>query len=292
MEQMKFKKFKVTLFIALIIAGSAVLTGCWGDNNSGSKNDMNNADKNMNIVSQKTTYMADNDTMVGYLFYDKNSNEAKPGIIVIHEWWGNNSYAQKRAEMLAELGYTVLAADMYGNGLTVETPQEAQKNAEEVYSDPELLKLRMMAAHQTLAKSDKVDKDKIAAVGYCFGGTVGLAAANMEVPVKPVISFHGGLHGFSASPAIKNTPLLICNGEADKFISVEDKERFKKQMDSIGANYDFIEYEDATHAFTNWNSTQTGRKFNMPIAYNEEADKKSWEDMKEFLAKNFPPYSD
>jgi dienelactone hydrolase len=292
MKQMTFKKCKAGMLILMIFTATLFLTGCWGNNSSDNGDDGNLSDKKMNIVRQQTTYMAGNDTMVGYLFYDENSNEEKPGIIVVHEWWGNNSYPQKRAEMLAELGYTVLAADMYGNGLTVTTPEEAQANAEKVYHNPELLKVRMLAAHQELARSDRADEDKIAAVGYCFGGTVGLAAANMAVPVKPVISFHGGLQGFTPSPAIGSTPILICNGEADKFIPVEDKERFKKQMDSIGANYSFKEYKDAAHAFTNWHATQTGRMLDMPIAYNEEADKQSWEDMKEFLNENFPPHSD
>jgi len=241
-----------------------------------------------NIVRKEIDYKAGKTTLKGYLFYDENKTKKSPGIIVVHEWWGNNAYSQNRAKMLAELGYTAFAADMYGNGLIVDNPGDAQKNAGVIYADAGLLKERMMAAYDVLVNSGFADPERIAAIGYCFGGTVVLNAPSLGVPLDAVASFHGGLAGFKADPAIKNTHVLVCNGAADKFVSQEDKDNFKNQMNAVGAAYEFKEYEGALHAFTNPESTEAGKKFNMPIAYNAAADEASWNDMKEFFSKYFP----
>jgi len=180
-----------------------------------------------NIVCKKIDYKAGKTPLKGYLFYDENKTKKSPGIIVVHEWWGNNAYSQKRAQMLAELGYTAFAADMYGNGLIVDNPGDAQKNAGVIYADAGLLKERMMAAYDVLVNSGFADPERIAAIGYCFGGTVVLNAPSLGVPLDAVASFHGGLAGFKADPAIKNTHVLVCNGAADKFVSQEDKDNLK-----------------------------------------------------------------
>jgi dienelactone hydrolase len=190
--------------------------------------------------------------------------------------------------MLAELGYTAFAADMYGNGLVFDNPGDSEKNAGVIYADMGLLKERITAAYDILVNSGFADPERIAAIGYCFGGTVVLNAASLGVPLDAVVSFHGGLAGFKADPAIKNTHVLVCNGAADKFVSQEDKDNFKNQMNAAGATYEFKEYEGALHAFTNPETTEAGRKFNMPIAYNAAADSASWNDMKEFFSKYFP----
>ena len=245
-------------------------------------------EKAPNIVQERMEYLSGNDTLIGYYYYDENSTEMKPGIMVVHEWWGNNEYPQKRAKMLAEMGYAAFTVDMYGNGLTVESPTDASEQSGKIYGNPELLKARMMAGYEKFASLENVNPDRMAAIGYCFGGTVSLNAANLGVPLDAVVSFHGGLAGFNATEEMKETDVLVCHGLSDQFVSDADVSKFKAGMDSVSANYDFINYENATHAFTNENSTEVGKKFGIPIAYNEAADKKSWEDMKAFLEKNYP----
>ena len=275
------------LTLSFLLITVAAFTGC--GRNEETKQQAETENKNeSNIVRKEIDYKAGTTTLKGYLFYDENQTEKRPGIIVVHEWWRNNAYNQKRAKMLAELGYTAFAADMYGNGLVVDNPEDAQKNAGVIYADIGLLKERITAAYDVLVNSGFADQKSIAAIGYCFGGTVVLNSANAGIPLDAVVSFHGGLAGFKADPAIKNTHILVCNGAADKFVSDVDKDNFKNQMNVIGAAYEFKEYEGATHAFTNPESTEAGKKFNMPIAYNAAADSASWNDMKEFFSKYFP----
>ncbi|MBU2554576.1 MAG: dienelactone hydrolase family protein [Bacteroidetes bacterium] len=289
---MKNKNYLKGFGIKLSVVGLLLLTiatteGCGG--NQGEKQNAQTEKKNeQNIVRKEIDYKAGETTLKGYLFYDENKTEKSPGIIVVHEWWGNNAYNQKRARMLAELGYTAFAADMYGNGLVFDNPGDSEKNAGVIYADMGLLKERITAAYDILVNSGFADPERIAAIGYCFGGTVVLNAASLGVPLDAVVSFHGGLAGFKADPAIKNTHVLVCNGAADKFVSQEDKDNFKNQMNAAGATYEFKEYEGALHAFTNPETTEAGRKFNMPIAYNAAADSASWNDMKEFFSKYFP----
>jgi dienelactone hydrolase len=244
--------------------------------------------KEPSIVQKEVTYMAGNDTLKGYYYFDENSPGVKPGIMVVHEWWGNNEYPQMRAKMLAEMGYAAFTVDMYGNGLTVDNPTAATEQSGKIYSNPELLKSRMMAGYEKFISMENVNPNQMAAIGYCFGGTVALNAANLGVPLDAVVSFHGGLAGFNATPEMAQTKVLVCHGLADKFVSEEDVTNFKKGMDKVTAPYEFINYENATHAFTNENSTAVGEKFSIPISYNEAADKKSWEDMKMFFEKNYP----
>ncbi|HLN54002.1 MAG TPA: dienelactone hydrolase family protein [Lentimicrobium sp.] len=281
------------MFILLLITTPYFLTSCGENrtNNTNSKDNeqtLNEPDTTSQIVSEKVTYQDGGQTLVGYLCYDKSVTEKRPGVIVVPEWWGNNDYPQMRAKMLAELGYVALSADMYGNGKVVDNPKDAQENAGKFYSDPTKMKSRMMAAYNFLDKNDKVRSGDIAAIGYCFGGSVCLNSASMGVPVDAVASFHGGLEGFKASPNMKNVHTLVCNGKADQSVTKEQIENFKKEMKDADAPFDFKEYDNATHAFTNPASTENGKKFNMPIAYNKEADEESWTDMVDFFEKHFP----
>ena len=280
------KYLKTTLVVLSMLFTMPFITGCGNQKNN--ENTEMKKENDKKIVSKEIDYKAGDVTLKGYLFYDENKSQKSPGIIVIHEWWGNNDYSRMRAKMLAELGYVALAADMYGNGATFDNPQDAQKSAGLIYSNPNLLKERMDAARETLVNSGFVDPDQIAAIGYCFGGSVVLNAANLGVPLNAVVSFHGGLNGFKADSTIRNTKVLVCNGAADKFVTKEDIDSFKKSMDAVGAPYEFINYEGATHAFTNPASTEAGKKFNMPIAYNAQADSASWKDMQTFFSKYFP----
>lgn len=223
----------------------------------------------------------------GYLVYDSKITGPRPGVLVVHEWWGLNDYSRMRARMLAELGYVAFAIDMFGNGVVADNPTDAQKYATQIYSDPKLLLQRFNGGLETLRKNPLVKGKPIAAIGYCFGGSVVLNAAKMGADVTAVVSFHGGLKGPVPEKGKLKAKILVCNGAADQSVSKEEADKFKDELDAVEADYQFRNYPEATHAFTNPASTETGKKFNMPIQYNEKADKASWNDMKIFLAKAF-----
>jgi dienelactone hydrolase len=186
--------------------------------------------------------------------------------------------------MLASLGYVAFAADMYGDGKTADNPGDAQKYAGESMKDPSLLKAKFQAVVELLKKNDLVDSTRIAAIGYCYGGGVVLNMARAGFDLKGVVSFHGSLS--TKTPAQKDNikaRILVCNGGADKFVSENDIKAFKQEMKTAGVDFKFISYKGALHAFTNPAATELGKKFSMPIAYNEAGDQKSWKEMKKFF---------
>jgi dienelactone hydrolase len=240
-----------------------------------------------NLKEENVTYTGDNATMNGYVVYDANKEGKRPAIIVVHEWWGMNDYPKMRARQLAELGYLAMAIDMYGNGKTVDNPTDAQKMSGPFYQNLQMTKARFDAAVNKLKTFSQADTSNIAAIGYCFGGGVVLNAARMGENLKGVVSFHGNLAGAPASKDLLKAKILVCHGADDKFVLPPEVQQFKKQMDSIGADFTFKQYPNATHAFTNPNATAMGQKFNIPIAYNAAADSASWNDMKEFFGRIF-----
>lgn len=242
----------------------------------------------VSIKEEAVTYSADTLNMKGYVTYDGSKEGKRPAILVVHEWWGLGDYTRNRAKQLAELGYIAMAVDMYGDGKTGETPQEAQALAMPFYQNPQLTKTRLDAALNKLKTFAQTDTANVAAIGYCFGGFVVLNAAKLGADLKGVVSFHGNLSGVPASKDLLKSKILVCHGEADKFVPAEEVNAFKKSMDSIQADYTFKSYANATHAFTNPEATEKGKKFNMPIEYNAAADSASWNDMKTFFGKIFP----
>ncbi len=240
------------------------------------------------IIRQEITYSADGQTLKGYLAYNDSIKEQMPGVLVVHEWWGNNDYSRKRADMLAELGYVAFAVDMYGDGKVVDTPADAGKLSAEAMKNMSGMKARFMAALDLLKKNKAVDPTRIAAIGYCFGGGIALNMACSGVDLQGVVSFHGSLAAVApAKPGAVKAKLLICNGAADQFNPEAVVKNFKAEMDSSKADYKFVNYTDAMHSFTNPASTEVGKKYNIPLAYNEKADKKSWKDMEEFFGMIF-----
>ena len=240
------------------------------------------------VVGKEVTYTADSVTMKGYLAYDDSLTGKRPGVIVVHEWWGHNDYARKRAVMLAELGYIALAVDMYGDGKQAGHPDDAGKFAGEVMKNMPVMKARFLAAMDLLKKNERLDGTRIAAIGYCFGGGVLLAMAREGADLKAVVSFHGTLA--TEHPAEKGkvkAKILVCNGADDKFISADDIKNFKAEMKSAGTDFQFINYPGTIHSFTNPGATEIGKKFNLPIAYNENADKKSWAEMQKLFKRVF-----
>ena len=239
------------------------------------------------IVGKELMYTNDSTTMKGYIAYDDNATEKRPGILVVHEWWGHNEYSRERADMLAELGYTALALDMYGDGKQAAHPDDAGKFSGMVMSNMPAAKSRFIAAMNELKKHPSVDGDKIAAIGYCFGGSVVLTMANAGMDLDAVAAFHSGV----ALPIAPNKDLraqvLVCNGADDPFVSAESAEAFKAQMDSIGADYKYIAYEGAKHSFTSKGADANGEKFGLPLEYNAEADLKSWQELQNLLKEVF-----
>jgi len=242
---------------------------------------------NAAIIEKNINYSVDGKEFKGYISYDDSSNKPRPGIIVVHEWWGHNDYARKRARMLAELGYTAIALDMYGEGKQAGHPGDASKFSSVLKQNLPLAEKRFMAAYRLLQQQAQTDKENIAAIGYCFGGGIVLAMARRGVELKAVASFHGGL-GLGAPVKNKlNTRILVLNGEADPFVKPKQIEAFKKEMNAAGVDYEFVGYPGAKHAFTNPQADEFGKKFKIPLAYNKRADERSWQKMKEFLNQTF-----
>ncbi len=239
------------------------------------------------LKEEVVTYTADGINYKGYVAYDESKTGKRPAILVVPEWWGLNDYPKYRVRELAKLGYIAMAADMFSDGKIAVNPQEAQEYTKPFYSDPNLAKTRIDAALEKLKTFPETDVKNMAAIGYCFGGSCVLNAAKLGADLKGVVSFHGGLAGAPANKKLLKAKILVCNGAADKFVSEQSIVDFRHGLDSIGADYTFKSYADATHAFTNPASTENGKKFNMPIEYNEAADKASWNDMKEFFASLF-----
>jgi dienelactone hydrolase len=240
------------------------------------------------IVGKTVTYSADGVTMKGFIAYDKNIEGKRPGVLVVHEWWGLNDYARMRAKMLAGLGYTALALDMYGEGKQAMHPDDAGKFSSEIMKNFETGKSRFLAALEFLKKQNTVDREKIAAIGYCFGGGVVLNMARQGVDLQGVASFHGGL--MALKPAARGTikaKILVLHGEADKFTTAEQIAAFRKEMTDAGADYKFIAYPGAMHSFTNPEADKYAKKFKIPLGYNADADHKSWDELKKFLVDIF-----
>jgi dienelactone hydrolase len=236
------------------------------------------------VIGRNFDYAAGSTTLKGYIAYDDAFAGKRPGVLVVHEWWGQNAYVRKRADMLAKLGYTALALDMYGNGKVADHPQKANEFSQAAFHDFPESKKRFEAAMDVLKKDPTVDGQKIAAIGYCFGGAMVLNMARQGEDLKGVASFHGGL--YAVKPAEKGAvkaKVLVCHGEKDMFSTPEQIAAFKKEMTDAGADYTFNVYPGATHAFTNPDADALAKKFNLPFKYSRSADKKSWADLQVFL---------
>ena len=231
-------------------------------------------------AGEEVSYSADGTTLKGYIARPAKADGKRPGVLVVHEWWGNNDYTRKRADMLAQLGYVALALDMYGDGKVASHPKDAGAFAGEVRKHMDVAEKRFRAALALLASQRDVDTGRIAAVGYCFGGGMVLEMARRGLPLAGVVSFHGSLPTQTpARPGGVKAKVLVLNGADDPFVKPEQIEAFKKEMDAAGVDYRFINYPGAVHAFTNPDATENGKKFNLPLAYDADADRKSWEEM-------------
>jgi dienelactone hydrolase len=240
------------------------------------------------IKGEPVDYKSGGVTMKGYLAYDENIKGKRPGVLVVHEWWGQNEYARKRARMLAELGYTALAVDMYGEGRQATHPDDAAKFSSETMKNFDTAKARFEAAMAFLKKQRIVDPERIAAIGYCFGGGVVLNMARQGEDLKAVASFHGSLAAVKPATEGKvKAKIRVYNGEDDKFTPQQAIDAFMQEMRDAKVDFQFINYPGAVHSFTNPEADELGKKFGLPMAYNAEADKRSWADMTNFFAEVF-----
>jgi dienelactone hydrolase len=240
------------------------------------------------IKTDPVDYSSGGVTMKGYIAYDDAKQDKRPGVLVVHEWWGHNEYVRKRARMLAELGYTALAVDMYGDGKQTTHPAEAEKFTQEVLSNMKTAKARFMAALETLKAHKTVDPQRIAAIGYCFGGGLVLEMARAGVDLDGVVSFHGSLDTKTpAKPGAVKAKVLAAHGAADEFVSPEVLKQFEQEMKNAKVDYKVIVHPNSKHSFTDPDADATAKRANIPVGYNAEADRKSWEDMKKFFKEIF-----
>ena len=238
------------------------------------------------IIVREVSYATDSTDMRGYIASPTNASNA-PGILIVHEWWGHNEYTRKRADMLAEMGYIAFAIDMYGDGKQAAHPADAGKFAGAVFANMDEAKARFEAAMSLLQSQEGVNQEKIAAIGYCFGGSVVLTMANAGYDLDAVAAFHSGVQLPIAPGDALKAKVLVANGAADPFVSEESVTNFKEAMDAAGADYKYIAYDSAVHAFTNPGADALGEKFGLPLAYQKTADEASWEELKQLFAEAF-----
>lgn len=243
-----------------------------------------------NIQSRDVSYQSGGLKMHGYLTWDADISGPRPGMLVVHEFWGLNDYARRRATMLAELGYTALAIDLYGNGKNAADSTEAGQLMNQLLSDLPECRARFNAALDFLKAEDTVDESRTGAIGYCMGGGIVLHMARYGLDLDVVASFHGSLPlGVAAEGegAEVTARIGVYNGQDDVFIPAEAIEAFKAEMEKTGADYHFIQLPGALHGFTNPAATEKGEKFNMPLRYDALADQCSWAHMQLLLQTTF-----
>ena len=236
------------------------------------------------LVTKTVEYKQGDTTLAGYLAYDDSFSGSRPGVLIVHQWMGLTDYEQNRAVMLANLGYVAFCADIYGKGIRPQNFKEAGAEATKYKTDRMLLRLRVNAGLAELKKCERVDVKRVAAIGYCFGGTTVIELARSGAELNGIVSFHGGLD--SPTPADGNNikcKVLVCHGADDPFVPAKDLAAFEDEMRAAKADWRLIKYGGAVHSFTQplANDNPPGAK------YNQRADERSWQDMKNFFAEIF-----
>jgi dienelactone hydrolase len=237
------------------------------------------------IVAKNVSYEHDGIKLEGYLAYDDSIKEKRPGVLVVHEWWGLNDYARRRAEQLAELGYVAFALDMYGKGKVTEHPKQAGEWAKQINNNVDLWRKRAMAGLEVLKNEPNTDTNRIAAIGYCFGGATVQQLAYSGANVKGVVSFHGSLIPPSDEAAKKaQAKILICHGAADPLVKAEALQNYLAAMGKSGMDWQMVFYGGAKHSFTNPDADKKGME---ALGYDKNADQRSWTHMKLFFDEIF-----
>jgi dienelactone hydrolase len=240
------------------------------------------------VQGEEVRYTVGETELVGFLAYDDAVEGKRPGVLVVHEWWGQNEYARSRATQLAELGYTALALDMYGGGKVAGHPEDAGKFMQALVGDLPTAEKRFHAAHDLLKKHPTVDAERTAAIGYCLGGGVVLYMAQAGAELDGVVSFHGSLAVSPTDPAEEvHARMLVLNGAADPFTQAEHFGEFTRKMAAAKVDFEIKNYAGVLHSFTNPDATETGKKFGLPLAYDSAADQDSWQRMQRFFGEIF-----
>lgn len=264
-----------------LAAAAAALAACAGTP------DAPEAASSPDVVGEEVRYESDGVTLRGYLAYDRNQEGPRPGVLVVHEWWGHNEYTRDRARQLAELGYTALAVDMYGDGRQADHPDDARAFMMEVFENMDAGMARFRAAKALLNEHATTDPEETAAIGYCFGGAIVLHMARTGDDLDAVAAFHAGALETGNDAANIRGRVFVAHGEEDPFVPPEALESFERAMDAAGVDYELVRYPGAVHAFTNPGATAKGQEFGLPLAYQKEADERSWAELRVLLADVF-----
>ena len=239
------------------------------------------------LQSKEIKYTVGENEFTGYLAFDDAVSGKRPGVLVVHEWWGHNDYARERAEMLAKLGYTAFALDMYGTGKLAKHPEDAQKFMQAAVGQLPVAEKRFKAAYDILAKQKTVDVKNIAAIGYCMGGGIVMHMARTGVvEMKGVVSFHGSFAAATQTPSQPGQgkgKVLAFTGAADPFVPIESVQAFVKSMTEAGVDYELKSYPGVQHSFTVPAATEKGKKFKLPLVYDKAADQDSWRRTQSFF---------
>jgi dienelactone hydrolase len=246
------------------------------------------ASANAAVKEEPVTYKDGEATMKGFVVYDDAKQGKRPGIVMIHEWWGITKHIHNEAQKFAQQGYTAFIADMYGDAKTADNPKDAGALSGSVMKDPKVMEARFDAARAELAKQPTVDPQRIGAVGYCFGGAVVLNMARAGADLDAVAGFHAslGLNTPAPKPGAVKAKILVLNGADDPFVKREQYETFKKDLDAAKADYRIVEYPGAVHAFTNPEATELGKKFNLPLRYDAKVNEEAKAEAAKFFAAN------
>jgi len=237
------------------------------------------------LAGQPFSYEDGKVKLAGYLARPAQTQGKVPGVVVVHQWMGLTDHERKVSEDLAKLGYVALAADIYGEGVHPKDAGEAGKLAGTYKGDRALYRRRIAAAIEALKTQKGVDGNRIAVIGFCFGGTGALEAARAGLPVKGVVSFHGGLDvppGYA--PVAISAKVLVCHGAEDPFVPAKDVAAFQGEMRQAKTDYVLVAYAGAVHAFT---QREAGNDNTKGAAYNEAAHRRSWQHMKDFFGEIF-----
>lgn len=240
------------------------------------------------LQSETVEYEVDGEPYTGYLAYDDAVEGERPGVLVVHEWWGHNEFARQQAEMLAGAGYTALALDMYGAGKVADHPEDAEAFMNEATSDPQAMEARFREAMALLQAHETVDDTRIAAQGYCFGGAVVLNMARLGLDLAGVVSFHGSLGTQApAEPGAVKARIRAYTGGADPFVPAEQVTAFVAEMQAAEADVSLRSFPGVRHSFMNPGADEVGEQFDMPLAYDEEAATRAWQGTMAFYRELF-----
>ena len=229
------------------------------------------------VTKEKIVYPVDGIDHIGMIASGVKKGEKKPAVIIVHEWWGHNDYAKKRAHMLAQKGYVAMSIDMYGEGKIAEHPKDAGAFAAQTMKNFPLAKRKFMEAIKVLKGREDVDPNKIVALGYCFGGGIVLNMLRAGVNLPLIASFHGGID-MALMPRkgkIKTKKVLVFNGKDDPFVKASDLTKFERIMKNK-VDLTVVNYPGVKHSFTNPKANQFGERFKLPLEYNKAADHDSW----------------